>query len=496
VKKFIAKDDADAKRIAAGHGAKSVIKLRGGVPAGKVAEQGVAEGLGKDIKRLATGKDVKSRAGQEIAKSQDASMKGDTKTSKKHFDRYDKLDKLANKEQGVVEAGPFSYGAKKPRKGSVADLVSKKRQEQERGKQPVEPKDQMVGVAKVTKGVAEAANTSHQHHVVSKLDGNVLASYKTKQEAHKNAHGNPVVSGSLETIGDKQYVKEQGAAEGWDPDTTRLEQDVRDALENGDDYTAKQYAKMAPTPEAKKYLLNIIKQAMYIDDLGGETDWKGVAESSRDQVDTNTVWEVCFDYGPHQSSKVKVRASSQEEAEQKGMRAAKKLGHRFPQLNWAMPAEQDVSEVSDNLRNKYVTRASDDYGNANFAARASKSHPGLEKYSKEQEQRAKKRAAGLNRALSDKRTGRNSVAESRLYYNTIGTPDAQLRSDFNLRKDATGWFLKESAAPKVKLAAQRAFGSPKLKEYDLSVPSGPTLTKGDDNVISPVGSVTRKQLGK
>ncbi len=34
-------------------------------------EQGVAEGLGKDIKRLATGKDVKSRAGQEIAKSQD-----------------------------------------------------------------------------------------------------------------------------------------------------------------------------------------------------------------------------------------------------------------------------------------------------------------------------------------------------------------------------------------------------------------------------------------
>ena len=45
VKKFIAKDDADAKRIAAGHGAKSVIKLRGGVPAGKVAEQGMAEAI-------------------------------------------------------------------------------------------------------------------------------------------------------------------------------------------------------------------------------------------------------------------------------------------------------------------------------------------------------------------------------------------------------------------------------------------------------------------
>lgn len=49
---------------------------------------------------------------------------------------------------------------------------------------------------------------AHQHHVVSKLEGNVLASYKTKEEAHKNAHGNPVVSGDLETIGDKHYVKE------------------------------------------------------------------------------------------------------------------------------------------------------------------------------------------------------------------------------------------------------------------------------------------------
>lgn len=45
VKKFVAKDDADAKRIAAGHGAKSVIKLKGGVPAGKIAGQGVAEGF-------------------------------------------------------------------------------------------------------------------------------------------------------------------------------------------------------------------------------------------------------------------------------------------------------------------------------------------------------------------------------------------------------------------------------------------------------------------
>ncbi len=73
-------------------------------------------------------------------------------------------------------------------------------------------------------------------------------------------------------------------------------------------------------------------------------------------------------------------------------------------------AEEQVNEISTKLRDKYVQRATDDYGHANFAARASKSHPGLEDYSKEQDARAKKRAAGLNRALSDKRTGR--VTES------------------------------------------------------------------------------------
>jgi len=73
--------------------------------------------------------------------------------------------------KGVAEAGPFSYG-KAPRKGSVADRAAKKRREQERGKQPIEPKDQQVGVAKVTKGVAEAINPditnpafSHQQQI-------------------------------------------------------------------------------------------------------------------------------------------------------------------------------------------------------------------------------------------------------------------------------------------------------------------------------------------
>lgn len=54
----------------------------------------------------------------------------------------------------------------------------------------------------------EEASQALQYHVVSKLDGRVLASYATKQEAEKNAHGNPVLAGDLETIGDVKFVRE------------------------------------------------------------------------------------------------------------------------------------------------------------------------------------------------------------------------------------------------------------------------------------------------
>ena len=65
---------------------------------------------------------------------------------------------VPNAKEGVEEAGPFSYGAKKPRRGSVADLADKKRREQEKNRPPIEPKDQMVGTAKLTKDVSETSD--------------------------------------------------------------------------------------------------------------------------------------------------------------------------------------------------------------------------------------------------------------------------------------------------------------------------------------------------
>lgn len=104
VKKFVAKDDDDAKRIAKGHGAKSVIKLRGGVPAGKVSEQGVAEGEDHlaEIRRLsgldeATKLPAQARdfGGQEfqdymkrIVGTPDLDKSGNVKVDKKGNEKY------------------------------------------------------------------------------------------------------------------------------------------------------------------------------------------------------------------------------------------------------------------------------------------------------------------------------------------------------------------------------------------------------------------------
>jgi len=85
-------------------------------------------------------------------------------------------------------------------------------------------------------------------------------------------------------------------------------------------------------------------------------------------------------------------------------------------------------------------------------------------------------------------TDKQDVKETRAYYNVIGTSDALLRSEFGMRKDPNGWFLSENIDQRKHLAAYRAFGAPKLKEYNLAAFSGSANIQGDDNIISPVGS--------
>lgn len=136
--------------------------------------------------------------------------------------------------------------------------------------------------------------------------------------------------------------EKQDVAEGLDSDIQRLEQEVRDALNNGDDYTAKQLVKMASTPEAKKYLLKIIKQEMY----GTGPGQGGVMEG------TETKWQVTY-YVEIQSHDERpgedrdydetVTASSKEEAIAKVKKTAKPGAYKFT----ARQIKQDMAEGLD-----------------------------------------------------------------------------------------------------------------------------------------------------
>lgn len=65
---------------------------------------------------------------------------------------------------------------------------------------------------------------------------------------------------------------------------------------------------------------------------------EGVAE------DSPTMWEVSFDYGPHMSKTVKVKAGSKQEAKAKVEKAAEKSYTRGIMINWVKPAKQGVAE--------------------------------------------------------------------------------------------------------------------------------------------------------
>ena len=136
------------------------------------------------------------------------------------------LDKEAKakglKEQGIEEAGPFSYGAKKPRKGSVADLAAQKRKEQDRKTPAIEPKDQQVGVARVVKEYGDTPKGQKQltrvhKRAVDRLikadDKNMLEPDYTKRDLKTVRKNQATADRAWDRMTD---LEEQGVAEGTD----------------------------------------------------------------------------------------------------------------------------------------------------------------------------------------------------------------------------------------------------------------------------------------
>ena len=234
VKKFVAKDDADAKRIAAGHGAKSVIKLRGGVPAGKVSEQGVAE---MDKSQPSHGRDGKishstygsrdkgGSTGQErTAKmtTADRMMKDAHKVMMKSMSNAEKADKGWRNpnidEQGVAEgsfdnASPMTKDTvKSDRIRSLKNLIAIAK---EKGRQ-LRVQELELELKKL-QGVAEGSIKDAEHALAR--HGQYKVDYEKKYGPMSGAdlHQHEVMRKQLldkKRRAQTAYAKKQGVAEG------------------------------------------------------------------------------------------------------------------------------------------------------------------------------------------------------------------------------------------------------------------------------------------
>ena len=124
VKRFTAMNDNEARKIAAGHGARSHIKMKGNVPGDKIKEQDVAEGEQR-MSRAAKGYEKYGKEGmQALAK---AGREG--KDLDKIRDKYNKYDEGARVDRMVkhVEKSEEKAGKSKKEAENIAWATANKR---------------------------------------------------------------------------------------------------------------------------------------------------------------------------------------------------------------------------------------------------------------------------------------------------------------------------------------------------------------------------------
>jgi hypothetical protein len=254
----------------------------------------------------------------------------------------DQIPKQLNESTGVTDYNPKSVGGTrkellakyhKTNDPKDAEAARKAGATQKELKQSIEEGENIGGERYDKIADLKGRTVDQLNKLIQKFEG-IVANYPDHTQASEYL--------GLAKMIRAEKIGKKGVAEGLDSDTQRLEQEVRDALNNGDDYTAKQLVKMASTPEAKKYLLKIIKQEMY----GTGPGQGGVMEG------TETKWEVTYsveiksyDERPSEDRDYDetVAAPSKEEAIAKVKKTAKRGAYNFT----ARQIKQDMAEGLD-----------------------------------------------------------------------------------------------------------------------------------------------------
>ncbi len=341
-------------------------------------------------------------------------------------------------EKGVAEAGPFSYGAKKPRKGSVADLAAKKRKEQERGKQPIEPKDQMVGVAKVTKGVAESAVEAYGY-VYDKRDQRIVwrKIFPSIEAAQAWADKK-----NATIIGTKPAdVKEE-----IDTGITKVDNDIK-SIDQG---IGEDQDKIDTVEMDVPFLIRALEYAR--EDAKDDLDLHNVVErmlqaaqngEALDMADYNRVFGQSTEPVSEDDLGVEPKRPPRKGSRhERGHEPVPRYHyHKDVEEGWGAERQQREHEATQKEWADVLERHKD--------------NPQVMKILKDLQAKFWRGRDAEAKALAVVN------GDTRQYYETIGTPDDKLREEFQMRKDSNGWYLKEDASRKLKLEALRAFGPPR-----------------------------------
>jgi len=229
VKRFVAKDDADAKRIAAGHGAKSVIRMKSNVPGDKIKEQGVAEGWDKLTPQQKAHEYNLDAAQRELDRRHE---QGEDMTGAKIDKKTYKIVKP--KQQGVAEAAEPDYKSSAKYRGKVGDFKPKASDVGQGrkiagkmgkyGKQPDDdekmvepPKDQTVGDVKTDPSAVVPGHST----MAAKLH---LASLP------KDKEGNPIVKGARKVSAADLVAKRKAMMAGQKNEEVESLDEVEDTL--------------------------------------------------------------------------------------------------------------------------------------------------------------------------------------------------------------------------------------------------------------------------
>ena len=198
VKRFTARDDADAKRIAAGHGAKSVIRMKGNVPGDKIGGQGVVEGSDDIRKKISkfeelalqankAGDDAKSKMYQQKIQSLKQKMSQGVAEGYTGRETKDGTWRVFKDGKAVAVAGPFKS------REEAAAWIKKQKQ-----------------------GVNESTEQSLQKKIQSRRDALGLAREQRRARGqHQQGQREIKLQAEIDNLNDQlRELKKQGVQEG------------------------------------------------------------------------------------------------------------------------------------------------------------------------------------------------------------------------------------------------------------------------------------------